>query len=164
MAQGKLRTSHLARSGVRWLAGMSILMVLCAVVTVPQCGKMSRKKIPFGVFIWNATDRPITDAEVLIGPVSCPAGWLTPGNRKGSSGFAVQRYETARVIWRTDDGVKHEQELKIKSALPKQLYGDDEVWFKIGEGSDVTVIVRKLSEPEPPDWENQRPKPVRAME
>lgn len=162
MSQRKVRPSAVARRGTRCLAGASILLILCAVVTIPQCGKMGRKRMPRMVFIWNATDRPFTDAEVLIGPASCPGGYIGPGGTAGSSGFPLQRYETARVIWRTDDGVKHERELKIKSVLPKQLYSDDEVWFRIGEDSDVSVIVSKLSELEPRFRENERQKPLTA--
>jgi hypothetical protein len=96
---------------------------------------MSRE---YSVVIVNDTDATIREADVAFDGFHSGGGTLPPGIFSVYGGVTHRIPERALVRWRTSDGVLHEQEVEVRSLLPRDDKGE-EVNFLIRQNNTVSV-------------------------
>ena len=133
---------------------VAILVLLGSLASVPGC--RSSNRVPYyTICIKNESGTDIPDVRVLFGTTHAVGGFLRPGQPVGvgvvPGGFAFQHGiplnvpEKANIIWKSEDGKQHEQEVEVKRLMPSRM-SEVTIFFVIRK--DGSVLVKALTEKE----------------
>ena len=125
------------------------LLVISLFILLVTSGCSSSPK--YGVGFFNNTDRNVSEANIEYGTFRFRGNNPSAGGgvvvTKSSSTYEYIGQpipEHARASWRTADGVLHEQEVQVRSRLPKGFSGM--IYFRIEKDNSITVVPIRYGE------------------
>ncbi|MFH1023653.1 MAG: hypothetical protein V1809_09720 [Planctomycetota bacterium] len=111
------------------------------VVCVCVAGCMSQK---YSIIVRNTGSEKITHASVNYNDFKSGGGNLLPGGGAQHAWPDEPIPEKAKVVWRDAKGVDHEKDVEVKKNIPKNIRGDKDLIFEIGDNDDVTMKVKAV--------------------